>query len=115
MTNLCILCEDEYVEAARKRLLSTLPNAGNLSPSELAYKKAKGIDPESRDNHLRIGCSPTGEAPATHWFCFITVDEETRQKMLAKQMYTIIEGDRIPSAFLADYGLKRIRSKSNSF
>ena len=110
MINLCILCEDINITEARKRLVSTLPGSDRLTDIHLALKRARGIDPESVANHLKAGCSPTGQDPATHWFCYITVDEETHQKMLDKQLYTIIEAGRIPSEFLADHGLKRIKA-----
>ena len=108
--NLCILCEDQNVVEARKRAITTLPLYDKLSPAELAFKKAKGIDLISGDNHLTVPCSPTGDSPATHWFCFIKVDEETYQKMLANQLHTTIEKDRVPSEFLTDNGLKRIKT-----
>jgi len=110
MTNLCILCEDANIVEARNRLVSTLPGNGKLTESQLAFKKANGIDIETEVSHLKAGCSPTGQAPATHWFCYITVDEETHQKMIGNKLYTIIEEDRVPSEFLADHGLKRIKA-----
>jgi hypothetical protein len=110
MNKLCVLCEDENVVEARRRAVTTLPGYNNLSPITLEFKKARGIDIESGSNHLTVGCSPTGESPATHWFCFITVDNITHQKMLENQLYTTIEEGRVPSEFLEDHGLKRIKS-----
>jgi hypothetical protein len=103
---LCILCEDLNVEEARKTSASVLPKY-ELSKGLLELKKKK--DSTDLLEHLKIPLSSTGELPATHWFCFINVSEETYQKMLDSQKYTIIE-ESVPSEFLEKYNLKKIKS-----
>lgn len=107
---LCILCEDANVEAARVRLLPTLPQKPTSEDIKQAViQKIKGGEHKEEDSHLKVPCSVTGELPATHWFCFITVTEETRQKMLDAQLYTVIEEGVTPSEFLAKHGVQRIK------
>ena len=105
-TSLNILCKDVNVIDARKRAVTTLPDYVNVTSAETE------IDPAAGNNHLIVPCSPTGEVPATHWYCYIKVTDETYQKMLDNQLHTIIEKDLLPSEFLADHGLKRIRTKN---
>jgi len=111
---LCILCEDANVIEARQRLLSTLPTppSGLNIEKLLSFKEKIGIEHSPETSHLKVPCSPTGELPATHWFCFINVNEETHQKMLGNQLYTIIEEDKVPTEFLASHGLQRIKTDS---
>lgn len=103
---LCILCEDANITEARKRSAEVLPKY-ELAEKLLELKKKK--DPEVSLDHLKIPLSPTGELPATHWFCFINTNEATYQKMLASQKYTIIE-EAVPSEFLDKHNLKKIKS-----
>ena len=84
---LCILCDDPNITEARERSAEVLPK------SEFTE---------------RLPLSSTGELPATHWFCFINVNETTYQKMLTSQKYTIIE-EAVPSEFLAKHNLKKIK------
>jgi hypothetical protein len=111
---LCILCEDANVEAARARSLEVLPADPNPNNAKLAIMKAKGIDPATVVEHLKVPVSANGEYPATHWFCFITVDEVKYQQLLSHQTFTIIE-EGIPSEFLAKHGLQRIKSSTAAF
>ena len=103
---LCILCEDANITEARKTSAEVLPKY-ELAERLLELKKRK--DPEAALEHLKIPLSPTGELPATHWFCFINVNDTTYQKMLDSQKYTIIE-EAVPSEFLAKHNLKKIKS-----
>jgi|688.fasta_scaffold00580_29 hypothetical protein len=103
---LCILCEDANITDARKRSADVLPKY-ELAERLLELKKKK--DPEVVLDHLKIPLSSTGELPATHWFCFINVNEAMYQKMLESQKYTIIE-EAVPSEFLAKHNLKKIKS-----
>jgi hypothetical protein len=104
---LCILCEDVNINEARERASNVLPKY-KLTEGLLELKKKKGDDISL--DHLKIPLSSTGELPATHWFCFINVNEKMHQNMLDSQQYTIIEEDRLPSEFLEEHGLKRIKS-----
>lgn len=98
---ICILCEDQWVSAARTKAVDVLPKLSQQATAALSFL-GKG-----EPSHLKIPLSPTGELPATHWFCSIKVDETTYQKMLAAQQHTIIE-EAVPSEFLEKHGLKRI-------
>jgi hypothetical protein len=104
--NLCILCEDANIVEARKRSESVLPKP-KMADIILDLKKKK-YGEEANLEHLKTAVSPTGELPATHWFCFIKVNEDTYQKMLDSQKYTIIE-EGIPSEFLEKHDLKKIK------
>lgn len=103
---ICILCEDRNVEAARERSAHILPNQ-EMVERLIEFKKSR--DFESSIQHLRVPLSENGDLPATHWFCFVNVNEKTYQQMLESQMYTIIE-EAVPSEFLAKHNLKRINS-----
>jgi hypothetical protein len=104
---LCILCEDANINDARERAATVLPQH-KLTEGLRELKKKKGEDISL--DHLKIPLSSTGELPATHWFCFINVNEAMHQSMLDSQMHTIIEEGCVPSEFLAEHGLKRIKS-----
>jgi len=109
MKNLCILCDDANVIEARERCISVMPVVDTERLNRvLTFKRSKNPDFEP-PGHLKIPVSATGEYPATHWFCFITVNEETHQKMLDNQLHTIIE-EGAPSEFLAKYGLSKIKT-----
>jgi hypothetical protein len=103
---LCILCENENVVEARKRSAGVLPKRESADRI-IELKKKK--DPEFSVDHLTIPLSETGELPATHWFCFVNVNETTYQEMLASQLHTIIE-EAVPSEFLERHGLKKIKT-----
>ena len=102
---LCILCEDSKVELARensKGVLVPNQNKNVLHPGLQAYKETlpKG--------HLSIPVSETGELPATHWFCFINVDQTGYDKLLSVQEHSIIEENE-PKEFLSKWNLKIIK------
>lgn len=104
--NLCILCEDANIAEARQRSETVLPKP-KMADILLDLKKKKSGE-EASFEHLKTAVSATGELPATHWFCFIKVNEDTYQKMMASQKYTIIE-EGIPSEFLEKHNLKKIK------
>ncbi len=66
---ICILCPDKDITVVRGKAKKMLPI----------------------ENPLKIGLSPTGVAPATHWFCYLTATEDVFNKLLAKKEFTIIE------------------------
>jgi hypothetical protein len=105
--NLCILCEDANIVDARQRSAAVIA-APRAAEAMLDLKKNK-LGKEASFDHLKIPVSPTGEFPATHWFCFIKVNEATYEKMLTSQKHTIIE-EGVPSQFLEKYNLKKIKS-----
>ena len=57
---------------------------------------------------LKIPVSKTGNLPSTHWFCFMTCDEEFYNKLKGLQEHTIIEVSN-PKEFLTKWNLKIIR------
>ena len=79
---ICILCESSKIEEVRKK--------------------------EDRDNILKIELSPTGQTPATHYFCTMVVNQEKADKLMAKREITIMEIAE-PKDFLNKWGLKIIR------
>jgi hypothetical protein len=100
---LCILCEDSKVELARensKAILNSSPK--NINPGLIAYKETlpKG--------HLKIPVSYTGQLPATHWFCFINIDQKGYEEFLSIQEHSIIEEGN-PKEFLSKWNLKIIK------
>jgi hypothetical protein len=78
---ICILCEESKVIQAREKM------------------KNKNI--------LSIDLSPTGELPATHKFCSMSVSEEKANRLLKSAELTIMEIME-PKEFLEKYNLKKI-------
>jgi len=100
----CILCDNENIEEARKRIIETSVFSNELKEvsANLSFRNEEVL------KHLAIPLSENGEFPATHWFCFMKADEKTYERMLDSQKYTIIE-ESTPSVFLEKYNLKRIK------
>lgn len=78
---ICILCDASKVEEARTK--------------------------EKNENILKIELSPTGEKPATHYFCTMVVTQEKADKLIAKKEFTTMEIAE-PKDFLEKNGLKMI-------
>ena len=74
---LCIICEDKDIEAARENSFNVFPK--EVKNFELPSFISKDSLPKT---HLSIPLSESGEVPATHWFCFISCDEQTHQRIL---------------------------------
>lgn len=79
---ICILCDASKVEEARQK--------------------------ENNNNILKIELSPTGEKPATHYFCTMVVDQKKADKLMAKKEFTTMEISE-PKDFLEKYNLKMIK------
>ena len=79
---ICILCDASKVEEARQK--------------------------QDNDNILKIELSPSGEKPATHYFCTMVVDQKKADKLMAKKEFTIMEIAE-PKDFLEKYNLKMIK------
>lgn len=58
---------------------------------------------------LKIPLSPTGEAPATHWFCTMAGSEEKMKGIYAKKNLSIMELETSPKEFLKKWGLRIIK------
>ena len=58
---------------------------------------------------MKIPVSPTGELPATHWFCSMAGSEEKMNAIYAKKNLSIMELGIGPKEFLNKWGLKIIR------
>lgn len=106
---LCILCEDSKVELARENSKGILSSNQNENPTPLhpiisAYKETLPVEHQ----HLSIPVSPTGELPATHWFCFMNVDQVGYEKVLSVQEHSVIE-EGAPKEFLSKWNLKIIK------
>jgi hypothetical protein len=82
---LCILCDDSKVEQVRKK-------AGSIMGGRVMEKAA----------------SPTGENPATHWFCFVTVTQEGYDRLMSLKEHSIME-ESGPKEFLEKWNLKIIK------
>ena len=79
---ICILCDASKVEEARQK--------------------------QDNDNILKIELSPSGEKPATHYFCTMVVDQKKADKLMAKREFTTMEISE-PKDFLEKYNLKMIK------
>jgi len=79
---ICILCDAANIEAVRQK--------------------------EGDNNILKIQLSPTGEKPATHYFCTMVVNQEKADKLMAKSESTIMEISE-PKDFLEKHNLKMIK------
>lgn len=58
---------------------------------------------------MKIPVSPTGQYPATHWFCSMAGEESKMNQILAKQNLSIMEANIGPKEFLDKWGLKLIK------
>jgi hypothetical protein len=79
---ICILCDASHIEEARQK--------------------------EGDNNILKIELSPSGEKPATHYFCTMVVNQEKADKLMAKKEFTIMEIAE-PKDFLESHNLKMIK------
>ena len=61
-----------------------------------------------KQNILEIGLSPTGEAPATYWFCCLATTQDIADKLLASVELTIMEISE-PKEFLEKWNLQIIK------
>jgi hypothetical protein len=106
---ICILCEDSKVELARQnsKAISNNKVKSDIPKGVIAFKERLGIS-NTEFQHLSIPVSETGQLPATHWFCFMNVDEEGYQKILAVQEHSVYE-ESAPKEFLEKWNLKIIR------
>lgn len=99
---LCIICEDKNIEAARENSKKIFPAD---KPSVNLPERIKELVPKT---HLNIPCSSTGDLPATHWFCFISTDQATYERLVGNSLYSTIE-EASPKEFLERWNLKVIR------
>lgn len=58
---------------------------------------------------LKIPVSPTGENPATHYFCSMAGEESKMIEIYNKRNLSIMELDSSPKEFLKKWNLKIIR------
>ena len=58
---------------------------------------------------LEIPVSPTGEEPATHWYCTMAGSDEKMNAIYAKKNLSIMELEIGPKQFLEKWGLKIIK------
>jgi hypothetical protein len=87
--NICILCKDEDLTRARE--------------------ESKNIFPKTDSSkNLVIPVSETGLEPATHWFCFMNVQESFYNYLLDIKDTLIIENIP-PKEFLNKWGFKLIK------
>lgn len=104
----CILCEDSKIELARQNSKAFSNEVKPEVPKGVTdFKSRLGIA-NKEFKHLSIPVSETGQLPATHWFCFVTVTEEGYQKMLAVQEHSIYE-ELGPKEFLEKWNLQIIK------
>jgi hypothetical protein len=79
---ICILCEESKLIQVREKM--------------------------KNDNILKIECSPTGELPATHYFCVMAVTRQKADSLLAKRELTTMEISE-PKEFLEKNNLQIIK------
>ena len=102
---ICILCDDSNVELARensKVIFSPIIDRNNIHP--IIKKIKENITPD----YLSVPLSESGERPATHWFCFMNVDDEGYNKITNNSKYSTIE-ESSPKEFLEKWNLKIIK------
>jgi hypothetical protein len=105
MKKICILCEDSKIEEVRNKIDEV---KNSLYPNNPIDKVRQDLKSFSIDfKHLSIPVSPTGELPATHWFCSTNVSDADYQNILDNQKWTIME-ESTPSQFLEKHNLKII-------
>lgn len=87
----CILCKDEHLNSVREESRKIFTN----SSADVS-------------KHLTIPLSETGLAPATHWFCFMVVTNDSFKKLKDLENYSIIE-ESGPKDFITRWNLKIIK------
>lgn len=103
---LCIMCDDANVEKARENSKDVFTKSEQvIHPMMQAFKDSL---PDQSKKHLSIPLSETGKLPATHWFCFVNVDDDGYQKLLSVQQHSIIEQSG-PKEFLTKWNLQIIK------
>lgn len=60
-------------------------------------------------NILKIPVSPTGELPATHWFCTMAGEPDKMMAIYERRNLSIMELDLGPKEFLEKWGMKIIK------
>jgi hypothetical protein len=60
-------------------------------------------------NCLKIPVSPTGQEPATHWFCSMAGEESKMMDIYNKKNLSIMELEIGPKEFLNKWGMKIIK------
>lgn len=100
---ICILCEDKNIIEARE-------NCKNVLPSEkVEFNLPIFLDKDKLPKaHLSIPVSETGKLPATHWFCFMSTDQEGYNRIVNNSLYSTIE-EGSPKEFLEKWNLKIIK------
>ena len=100
---LCILCEDKNIVEARE-------NCKNVFKVEkVEINLPNFIDKDKLPKtHLSIPVSETGQLPATHWFCFMSTDDEGYNRIVNNSLYSTIEQGS-PKEFLEKWNLKIIK------
>ena len=98
----CMLAPVDSVDAIRLATIRQLPEFARAKPEEI----------------LRIPVSPSGAAPATHWFCAYSVTPEEKAKIEASivaepvcEVLIVTYGIR-PRAYLDQQGLQIIGNKT---
>lgn len=108
---LCILCEDANVEVARENSKNVFPGKPAIERQSFLAKikgDSKPFGDHFVEDHLGTPCSPTGELPITHWFCFLNTNEETYAKIMNNVKYSVIE-ESSPKEFLEKWNLKIVK------
>ncbi len=82
-----IICEDKFIEKVREK-------AKIISQKHLALSKP---------------LSPTGELPATHWMCVLSVTDKGYERLKNLQEHTIMNTDKNPTTILKEMNLKTIK------
>jgi hypothetical protein len=101
---LCIICEDKDIEAARENCKNIFTGK---KPDNLNLPSF--IDKDSLPKtHLSIPLSESGEGLATHWFCFLSCDDSTHQRIFNNKLYSHVE-ESSPKEFLEKWNLKIIK------
>ena len=72
-------------------------------------KVAQVREAMKNEDILKIAVSPTGEKPATHWYCTMAGTEEKMNAIYAKKNLSIMELEIGPKQFLEKWGLKIIK------
>jgi hypothetical protein len=100
---ICILCEDKNIVEARE-------NCKNIFPAERVEVSLPNflVKDKLPKTHLSIPVSETGKLPATHWFCFMSTNEEAYNRIINNKLYSTIE-EGSPKEFLEKWNLKVIK------
>ena len=103
MKRICILCDNSNIDLARENTRKIFNTTEKTFSIPIRLPADKVIQ-----DYLHIPVSETGKQPVEKWFCFMNTNDESYQKIIDNNKYSIIE-ESGPKEFLEKWNLKIIK------